>query len=175
MDRWAKNVNTDREQLASLGERMGMDMKRAPAAVSYEDLAISERVRAECDAWLRATDGRLEVWGGTLSERESLKDALEDECGGMVTISSGPFRRTSDRPAICLDGPAHANHPPHYGGADNPYEAIKVIEAWELGFNLGNVAKYIARAGKKEGAVLVEDLEKALFYLKREIAKARRT
>jgi hypothetical protein len=39
------------------------------------------------------------------------------------------------------------NHPQHYGGADNPYEAIKVIEAWNLGFNLGNTIKYISCAG----------------------------
>lgn len=60
------------------------------------------------------------------------------------------------------------NHPPHYGGADNPYEAIKVIEAWGLGFNLGNAMKYIARAGKKGDAL--EDLKKARWYLDREIA-----
>lgn len=59
------------------------------------------------------------------------------------------------------------NHPPHYGGADNPYEVIKVIEAWELNFNLGNAVKYISRAGKKED--LIEDLEKAIWYLKREV------
>jgi hypothetical protein len=40
--------------------------------------------------------------------------------------------------------------PAHYGGADNPYEAIKVIEAWKLGFCLGNTVKYISRAGKKD-------------------------
>ena len=61
------------------------------------------------------------------------------------------------------------NHPAHYGGADNPYEAIKVIEAWALGFCLGNTVKYIARAGKK-GAAL-EDLKKARWYLDREIAR----
>jgi hypothetical protein len=60
------------------------------------------------------------------------------------------------------------DHPAHYGGADNPYEAIKVIEAWNLGFCLGNAVKYIARAGKK-GAAL-EDLQKARWYLDREIA-----
>ena len=43
----------------------------------------------------------------------------------------------------------NVNHPPHYGGESNPYEAIKVIEAWQLGFCLGNVVKYLARAGKK--------------------------
>jgi hypothetical protein len=59
-------------------------------------------------------------------------------------------------------------HPAHYGGADNPYEAIKVIEAWGLGFNLGNTVKYVSRAGKKGSAV--EDLEKARWYLDREIA-----
>jgi hypothetical protein len=58
-------------------------------------------------------------------------------------------------------------HPQHYGGADNPYEAIKVIEAWEVGFNLGNTLKYISRAGKKDDTI--QDLEKALFYLDREI------
>lgn len=62
------------------------------------------------------------------------------------------------------------NHPAHYGGADSPYEAIKVIEAWELGFCLGNTVKYISRAGKKTTDA-VEDLKKARWYLDREIKK----
>ena len=62
------------------------------------------------------------------------------------------------------------NHPGHYGGKDNPYEAIKVIEAWELGFNLGNTAKYISRAGFKGHNKSIEDLEKARWYLDREIS-----
>ena len=61
------------------------------------------------------------------------------------------------------------DHPAHYGGADNPYEAIKVIEAWELGFCLGNAVKYLARAGKKDRRL--QDLQKARWYLDREIAK----
>lgn len=61
------------------------------------------------------------------------------------------------------------NHPSHYGGEDNPYEAIKVIEAWNLGFNLGNTVKYISRAGKKDD--IVQDLEKARWYLDREIQR----
>ena len=63
------------------------------------------------------------------------------------------------------------NHPKHYGGADNPYEAIKVILAWGLGFCLGNTVKYISRAGKKETDKTVQDLEKAKWYLEREIEK----
>jgi hypothetical protein len=61
------------------------------------------------------------------------------------------------------------NHPAHYGGADNLYEAIKVIEAWDLGFCLGNTVKYISRAGKKGD--VIEDLKKARGYLDREIQR----
>lgn len=61
------------------------------------------------------------------------------------------------------------DHPSHYtkGGI----EAIDVIEAWELGFCLGNTVKYIARAGRKDSETLVQDLEKARWYLDREIRK----
>ena len=58
------------------------------------------------------------------------------------------------------------NHPDHYGGENNPYEAIKVIEAWDLNFHLGNVVKYISRAGKKSKSS-IEDLKKAEWYLSR--------
>lgn len=63
------------------------------------------------------------------------------------------------------------HHPPHYGGANNPYEAIKVIEAWNLGFCLGNTVKYIARAGKKGTDATLQDLKKAKWYLDHEIEK----
>lgn len=61
------------------------------------------------------------------------------------------------------------NHPQHYGGQDNPYEAIKVIDAWDLGFSLGNTVKYISRAGKKGKDKELEDLRKALWYLQHHI------
>lgn len=59
------------------------------------------------------------------------------------------------------------DHPKHYtrGGM----EAIDAIEAWELGFNLGNVVKYICRSGYKDDAL--DDLRKARWYLSREIAR----
>lgn len=58
------------------------------------------------------------------------------------------------------------HHPRHYGG-DTVYEVIKVIDAWELNFNLGNSVKYIARAGRKDNKL--EDLKKAAWYLQHEI------
>lgn len=70
------------------------------------------------------------------------------------------------------------NHPSHYtqGGV----EPIDLIEAQELNFNRGNVVKYVVRAGRKKskGKTLLvkelEDLNKAKFYLQREIDKCER-
>lgn len=59
------------------------------------------------------------------------------------------------------------NHPKHYQGKGG-IEAIDVIEAFKLGFNLGNTVKYILRAGHKDDSRF-QDLNKALWYLKREI------
>lgn len=63
------------------------------------------------------------------------------------------------------------NHPKHYGGKNNIYEVIKIIEHYNLGFNLGNTIKYILRAGIKSKKKYVEDLKKAVWYLQREINK----
>lgn len=49
------------------------------------------------------------------------------------------------------------------------YEPVKVINDWELNFNLGNVVKYVSRAGRKNNKK--QDLEKALFYLQQEIER----
>lgn len=57
------------------------------------------------------------------------------------------------------------NHPEHYKG--KKLEVIDIIDDYNLSFSLGNVIKYVLRAGKKEDAV--EDLEKARWYLNREI------
>lgn len=59
------------------------------------------------------------------------------------------------------------DHPAHYGGRDNPYECIKVIEAWGLGFHLGNAVKYVNRAGRKRSSDELTDLKKARWYLDR--------
>ena len=59
------------------------------------------------------------------------------------------------------------NRPAHYLGKG--MEVIEVIEAFDLGFRLGNCVKYVLRAGKKGDAVLC--LKKARYYLDREIAK----
>lgn len=66
---------------------------------------------------------------------------------------------------------AEGPRPEYYGGKDNPYEVFRVLEEWDLDkdFYLGNVIKYVARAGKKDSTKTKEDLQKALVYLQRRI------
>lgn len=58
-------------------------------------------------------------------------------------------------------------HPAHY--TTGKIECIDYIEDKELGFHLGNAVKYITRAGKKDPAKTIEDLEKAVWYIQRKI------
>lgn len=64
------------------------------------------------------------------------------------------------------------NHPDHY--TSGGIETIDFIEAKDLPYHLGNVVKYVSRAGKKTGADTVEDLKKARWYLDRYIARLER-
>lgn len=64
--------------------------------------------------------------------------------------------------------PETVDHPAHYAEG-RKFEPIDVIEDWGLGFCLGNAVKYISRAGRKED--YLNDLEKAKWYLEREIKK----
>ena len=58
------------------------------------------------------------------------------------------------------------NHPSHY---NQGIEAIDIIESWDLNFSLGNAIKYIPRIPYKDKQI--EDLEKAKWYLEREISR----
>lgn len=63
----------------------------------------------------------------------------------------------------------NVNHPSHY--TDGKIEVIDFIEDKKLGYHLGNAVKYISRAGKKDPDKYIEDLQKAVWYLNREIAR----
>lgn len=107
------------------------------------------------------------------------KDYLKTVKTAMDAIQKKPQRvminlaRRKDGAIIDLDKggevispPDLVNHPAHYktGGI----ETIDFIEAKDLNYRLGNVVKYVARAGKK-ATDPVQDLEKAAWYLQREI------
>ena len=66
----------------------------------------------------------------------------------------------------------YINHPQHYGGIDNTFEPIKIIEYYDLNFIEGSILKYLLRYKKKNG---LEDLKKAQWYLNHLIEKNTQT
>jgi hypothetical protein len=108
------------------------------------------------------TEKKVGGWSTFYAELDKIIDAKIDSRPDFNIKFSEKFLQDMGKV-----GYSNVNHPSHYGGEDNPYEAIKVIEAWDLGFNLGNVVKYLSRAGKKGDTL--EDLRKAAWYLNREI------
>ena len=67
---------------------------------------------------------------------------------------------------------SNVEHPAHYN--IGKIEVIDAINEWQLDFDLGNVVKYVARAGHKDPTKTVEDLKKARFYLDDEISRLTR-
>ena len=66
----------------------------------------------------------------------------------------------------------YVNHPSHY--TDGKIEVIDFIEDKKLNYHRGNAIKYIARAGKKKKNKEIEDLQKAIWYLNREIDRLKK-
>lgn len=102
---------------------------------------------------------------------EAEKDYLRSIKQAMDTIQKKPTKlfvqpQYKDAALKILTDNDLVNSPPHYktGGI----ETIDFIEAKDLNYRLGNVVKYVARAGKK-ATDPVQDLEKAAWYLQREI------
>lgn len=86
---------------------------------------------------------------------EDFLERFEKEDGPIMTLGEDAE----------LIKPSHTT-PDHYKLDPEP---IAVIKGWDLGFCLGNVLKYIARAGRKEGESRDSDLHKAMSYLRLEL------
>ena len=97
----------------------------------------------------------------------------------MIVDSYQDCGKEDKKSEVQISSKEMVNHPSHYGGANNPYEAIKVIEAWHLteDFNVGTAVRYLCRAGSKvlgdntSDSARVEDLRKAVWYLQRRISE----
>lgn len=155
----ARNLILD--HLAEHGPSIGGAIARALGRTTQN---VTTRLRQmEAEGRVRRTGRSLQAGRGG----PQIEWALADGSPPPESIDAPP-PRTSPAHALARAERAEAiEHPAHYGGAENPYEAIKVIEAWDLGFHLGNTVKYIARAGQKGDALT--DLKKARWYLDRQI------
>lgn len=110
----------------------------------------------------------------TLRESRAAENAAAEEVPAVDDKPSAAEEATTEEitevpAAYNVKAVEETEHPSYY--RQNGVEAIDVIDAFELNFNLGNVIKYILRAGRKTSDRKA-DLRKAAFYLAREIEKA---
>lgn len=92
-----------------------------------------------------------------IADEKSYSVEIRNDDGNRHTYCAGQFELKHDP----------VNRPAHY--TDGEIEVIDYIEDKQLGYHLGNAIKYISRAGKKDPAKVKEDLEKAIWYIKRHI------
>ena len=171
------------EQLADLKE------KEEPTKMKKENQLVTKykqalyyaasdfaKTKTNCDGC--SCRNSCECNPSTLGCRFTLEDKWKHKAGIKDNPYAKDYQRADTAPMDTQDQLADierregvneaVNHPDYYktGGV----EAIDAIEAWGLGFNLGNVVKYIARAGRKTKDGL-QDLQKAEWYLNREIER----
>ena len=127
-------------------------------------------IKCDAGAYSVGIGGNLSWWPDVDCEVKAFHESKYtlktwEDLPAAVRVKAGQIKVCREE-----DKPNSLNHPSYYGG-DSPYEVVKVIWAWELSFTLGNVVKYVARAGKKDPSKEIEDLKKARTYLDREIER----
>lgn len=101
---------------------------------------------------------------------------MATEFGIHTDLPAGTVVTSSEKSPTAQGGYEHADavdHPPHYCTAAG-IESIDVIEAFGLGFHAASAVKYILRAGKKPNTPKDQDIEKAIWYLRRWLEHANR-
>ena len=149
-------MNTEKEK------QMVARYKQALCYASYDFM----RTKTNCDK-CRCKDS-CGCNPGTLGCRFALEDKWKQDAGIKDNHGAGDAPTYAQEQLTDIERREAVNSQAYYkiGGI----EAIDVIEAWGLGFSLGNAVKYIARCGRKSDNVL-GDLKKASWYLNREIER----
>jgi hypothetical protein len=125
-----------------------------------DDRESDERIEHESEEVREAVVKRLEASEKINAEVMTLSPMTARDLAYKLTQGRAKERKVKPKADM-------VNHPPHYTSHPSGVECIQITE--HMGFNLGNALKYIWRADLKGSAV--EDLEKAIFYINRELEK----
>lgn len=110
-----------------------------------------------------------ELINNDILDTETIIEGIKNEVDRIVEL----FRIKPELTSISSNVSSTLSRPAHYGGEDNPFEAIKIIHHYNLNFNLGNIIKYTLRCGKKDEAI--KELEKIKQYADFEIQRLNKT
>lgn len=148
--------------IPAVAKRLGMTEESFRNTLAGEDvftllelIVIANAAEMSLSRLLGVTGHQHEYVNGLFSETLATVEAMKDERKSVGL---------SDRAKTGFD---RVNAPSHYV-AGRVHEPIDVIEDWGLNYHLGQVIKYVSRAERKNDPL--EDLEKAAWYLAREIS-----
>lgn len=106
-----------------------------------------------------------ELINNDILDTDTIIEDIKNEVDRIVEL----FNKKPELTSISSNVSSTLSRPAHYGGEDNPFEAIKIIHHYNLNFNLGNIIKYTLRCGKKDEAI--KELEKIKQYADFEIQR----
>lgn len=151
-----------------------------------EEINKADRLGKKFEAFFKKnneTSWPTDVSGIAEQSKRAHAELIYTKIGDKTTyrkadpVNHNPLEGSIHTPASFTEGmEAHisdpVNHPAHYTGFSNGAEVIDITE--NLSFNAGNAVKYLARAGRTDGnnkGAVLEDLEKARWYINREIQR----
>lgn len=120
-------------------------------------------------SWTQVTEEVTPAQRLEASEKPNADDMVKTRRPATTAMLEDLVQDLQAKPKRAKPKADMVNHPPHYTSHPSGVECIQITE--HMGFNLGNALKYIWRADLKGSAV--EDLEKAVFYINRELVKRR--
>ena len=114
-----------------------------------------------------------ELINNDILDTETIIEDIKNEIDRIVELFRIKPELASKSSNVSSKVSSTLSRPAHYGGEDNPFEAIKIIHHYNLNFNLGNIIKYTLRCGKKDEAI--KELEKIKQYADFEIQRLNKT
>ncbi len=136
--------------------------KTTPKKKKSKIVKAVEEVKQALDVIEKKPTLKMRSWVEANKPQRVMVNLARRKDGAIIDLDKG---------GEVISPPDLVNRPPHY--TDGGIDTLKFIEAKDLNYRLGNVVKYISRTGKKVDSDPIQDLEKARFYLDREI-EARR-
>lgn len=160
------------QRLSSLVTHGGADtlqLQRPQNSLSVLVMAEHVHDKLQLSIGIGGQHSTLTLQAGDRANTQHAADYIEALANGTAETALEPavvnqsFTTGPDQSGEAAD---MVNHPPHYNGHPSGVECIEVTE--QLPFNLGNAFKYVFRHRAKNGR---EDLEKARWYLARELGR----
>lgn len=147
----------------------------APSVAPDMSVAIGDVWQARCEGFkckvvdIKVNDGVTWVTTQSVDDEDAVEsDKLRDFFEGYRFIGKGGVNQdlTSEKGTSLL---GDAINPSHYQSDPSGVQCIEISENWS--FCLGNALKYMWRSGKKDSSKNIEDLQKAVWYIEREISR----